>query len=139
MIMSLFNVFSISGSALAAETTRLNVTASNLANAESAGATPETTYRARLPVFQALMGEMDMDALPAGVRVSEILESPAPLQRDYRPEHPLADAEGYVSLPNVNAVEEMANMISAARAYQTNVEVITTSKDLLLRTLNLGQ
>lgn len=139
MTMSLFNVFSISGSALAAETTRLNVTASNLANAESAGATPETTYRARLPVFQAILDEMDMEGLPAGVRVSAIRESAVPLQRDYRPEHPLADPEGYVSLPNVNTVEEMANMISASRAYQTNVDVLSTAKDLLLRTVNLGQ
>ena len=112
--MSLFNVFDIAGSAMSAETVRLNVTASNLANAQS-------------------------DAASVGVAVNGIVESQAPLEQRYQPEHPMANEEGYVFLPNVNIVDEMANMISASRSYQGNVEVLNTSKQLMLATLKLGQ
>jgi flagellar basal-body rod protein FlgC len=137
--MSLFNVFGISGSALAAQSVRLNVTSSNLANADTAGSSPDATYKARLPVFAAVMDDIETDGLPRAVRVAGIVESQAPPVREYRPEHPGADGDGYVFRPNVNRIEEMANMISASRTYQTNLEVINTAKDLLLRTLNLGQ
>ncbi len=134
--MSLFNVFTISGSALAAQGVRLNTTASNLANADTASSSTQSTYRARQPVFATLM---DGDDAVSGVQVLGIVESQAPLRREYQPGHPLADEEGYLTLPNVNAVEEMANMISASRAYQSNVEVVNASKQMLLRTLSLGE
>ena len=135
--MSLFNIFTIAGSALHAQTVRLNTTASNLANADSVSSSTATTYRARHPVFASLL-ETDNEAT-SGVEVLEIVESQAPLRREYQPDHPLADKEGYVFMPNVNTVEEMANMISASRAYQSNVEVLDASKQLLLRTLSLGE
>lgn len=143
--MSLFNVMNLAGSALAAQTVRLNTTASNMANANSAASSIDETYRARHPVFQtvldpALDGGFDL-AEPAsvGVEVAGIVESNAPLRREYQPGHPLADESGYVFMPNVNVVEEMANMISASRSYQTNVEIMEASKQMLTRTLALGQ
>ena len=137
--MSLFKVFDIAGSAMSAQSVRLNTVASNLANAESASSSINETYRARTPVFAAVMDVLQNDGSAAGVKVLGIVESQAPLRREYRPDHPLADESGYINLPNVNAVEEMTNMISASRSYQTNVEVINTSKQMLLRTLSLGQ
>ncbi len=134
--MSLFKVFDISGSALRAQTVRLNTTASNMANIDSISSSTATTYRSRQPVFAAQLDAAE-DAV-AGVDVLGIVESQAPLRREYRPDHPLADQQGYVNLPNVNPVEEMANMISASRSYQTNVEVLNTSKQMLMRTLALG-
>lgn len=134
--MSLFKVFDISGSALRAQTVRLNTTASNMANVDSISSSTATTYRARQPVFAAQLDAAGDEAI--GVDVLGIVESQAPLRREYRPDHPLADQQGYVNLPNVNPVEEMANMISASRSYQTNVEVLNTSKQMLMRTLALG-
>lgn len=140
--MSLMKIFDVAGSALNAQSVRLNVVASNLANADSVAASPQQAYRARHPVFQTMMkGELDgpLDSAPsAGVRVLGVWQSTAsPVQR-HEPGHPLADAEGNVWASNVNVVEEMANMISASRAFQTNVEVMNTSRDLLLRTLAMG-
>jgi len=137
--MSLFNVFDIAGSAMSAETVRLNVTASNLANAQSVGSSEQSTYHARHPVFAAVMGSLSGNATSVGVEVDGIVESQAPLEQRYQPEHPMANEEGYVFLPNVNIVDEMANMISASRSYQGNVEVLNTSKQLMLATLKLGQ
>ncbi|MGD9602594.1 MAG: flagellar basal body rod protein FlgC [Gammaproteobacteria bacterium] len=139
--MSLFSVMNIAGSALAAQTVRLNVTASNMANADSAASSLDRTYRARHPVFQTLALETEAfdDAPNAGVQVAGIVESQAALRREYQPGHPLADGDGYVFLPNVNVVEEMANMIAASRSYQTNVEIMEASKQMLSRTLALGQ
>jgi flagellar basal-body rod protein FlgC len=137
--MALFNVFDIAGSGMSAQSLRLNVTASNLANADSASSSTGQTYRARHPVFAAIFDQAQRDGASAGVRVRGIVESQAPLRRAHEPDHPLADADGYVSYPNVSVVEEMANMISASRSYQSNVEVLNTSKQLLLRTLTLGQ
>lgn len=137
--MSLFNVFDIAGSAMSAETVRLNVTASNLANAQSVGSSEESTYHARHPVFAAVMESLQGNAGGVGVAVNGIVESQAPLEQRYQPEHPMANEEGYVFLPNVNIVDEMANMISASRSYQGNVEVLNTSKQLMLATLKLGQ
>ena len=134
--MSLFRVFDISGSALRAQTVRLNTTASNMANIDSISSSTATTYRSRQPVFAAQLDAAEDEV--AGVDVLGIVESQAPLRREYRPDHPLADQQGYVYLPNVNPVEEMANMISASRSYQTNVEVLNTSKQMLMRTLALG-
>jgi len=134
--MSLLKVFDISGSALRAQTVRLNTTASNMANIDSISSSTATTYRSRQPVFAAQLDAAEDEA--AGVDVLGIVESQAPLRREYRPDHPLADPQGYVNLPNINPVEEMANMISASRSYQTNVEVLDTSKQMLMRTLALG-
>ncbi len=139
--MSLFSVMNIAGSALAAETVRMNVTASNLANANSAASSLEATYRARQPVFAPIFDEALAfdDQANAGVQVVGVVESQAPLRREYQPGHPLADADGYVFMPNVNVVDEMANMISASRSYQTNIEIMEASKQMLARTLMLGQ
>ncbi len=139
--MSLFNVFEIAGSALNAQMVRMNATASNMANADSASSSSGATYRARQPVFAPLLAnELDpaSDAV-AGVDVLGVVESQAPLRREYQPHHPLADGEGYVFMPNVNMVEEMANMISASRAYESNIEIMDASKRMLQRTLSLGQ
>ncbi len=138
--MSLFKIFDIAGSALTAQSVRLNTVASNLANAESVASSEKQAYRSRQPLFVAAMDALSADAgASAGVKVQGIVESQAPLRREFRPQHPLADAEGFVHLSNVNVMEEMANMTSASRSYQTNTEVINTSKQLLLRTLSLGQ
>lgn len=137
--MSFFQIFDIAGSAMSAESVRLNVTASNLANAQSVGGSEETTYHARNPVFAAVMKSLQPDAPAYGVRVAGIVENRAPLEQRYEPDHPMANEEGYIFLPNVNMVEEMANMISASRSYQSNVEVVNTSKQLLMATLRLGQ
>ncbi|MCB1749223.1 MAG: flagellar basal body rod protein FlgC [Gammaproteobacteria bacterium] len=140
--MSLFRVFDIAGSALAAQTVRMNTVASNMANANSAASASGETYRARQPVFAPLVFDaMDFadDGATAGVSVEGVVESEAPLRREYQPNHPLADEQGYVFMPNVNMVEEMANMISASRSYQTNIEVMDASKRMLLQALSLGQ
>lgn len=135
--MSLFSIFDVAASAMSAQTVRLNTTASNLANADSASATEEGAYRARRPVFAEFRDALDHSV--AGVRVAGIVEDTAPAQKKYLPDHPLADGEGYVYTPSVNVVEEMADMISASRSYQNNVEVVNTSKQLLLNLLRLGQ
>jgi flagellar basal-body rod protein FlgC len=138
--MSLFRVLDVAGSALGAQTVRLNLVASNLANADAVSSSVDRTYRARHPVFASLYDPESLEAdAPVGVAVAGVMESAAPLRADYRPEHPLADAEGYVYRPNVNVVEELADMISASRSYETSVEVINASKQLLARTLSLGQ
>jgi len=138
--MSLFNIFDIAGSAMSSESIRLNVTASNLANAQSVGPDEASTYHARHPVFSSVMQSLQGgDAASVGVKVDGIIESQAPLERRYQPGHPLADDEGFIYMPNVSMVDEMANMISASRSYQSNVEVLNTSKQLMLATLRLGQ
>ena len=138
--MSLFNVFDIAGSSMSAQTVRLNLTASNMANANSVSSSIDETYRARQPIFSAMLDSFSVGEKSAvGVQVKGIVESQAPLQQQYNPSHPMANEEGYIFMPNVNAVEEMANMMSASRSYQTNVEVINTAKQLMLRTLTLGQ
>jgi flagellar basal-body rod protein FlgC len=138
--MSLFNVFDIAGSAMSSESVRLNVTASNLANAQSVGPDEASTYHARHPVFSAVMQSFQNGGdVSVGVKVDGIIESQAPMEKRYQPGHPMANEEGFVFLPNVNMVDEMSNMISASRSYQSNVEVLNTSKQLLLATLRLGQ
>jgi len=138
--MSLFSLFDTAGTALHAQTVRLNTTASNMANANSASSSTGETYRARHAVFAPIMDEVSGDGENSiGVRVMGVVESQAPLRSEYNPGHPLANEEGYIYMPNVNIVEEMANMISASRSYQTNVEVMNTAKQMLMRTLSLGQ
>lgn len=138
--MSLFKVFDVAGSGMSAQSLRLNVTASNLANADSVSSSVDQTYRARHPVFAtALRAAGFTDPMGVGVRVQGIVESQKPLQKHYRPDHPAADEHGYIFMPNVNVVEEMANMISASRTFQSNVEIISASKQMLQRTLSLGR
>ncbi len=137
--MALLDVFNIAGSAMSAQSVRMNVTASNLANVDSSSGNAVEVYRARQPVFQSMMGNFMGDPESVGVRVSEIVESQAALSQKYQPEHPQADEQGYVYMTNVDPIQEMANMISASRAYQNNVEIVNTSKEMLLRTLSLGQ
>jgi flagellar basal-body rod protein FlgC len=133
--MSLFNVFNIAGSGMSAQSVRLNLTASNLANAESVATRPDDAYKARHPVFQSVLE----DAAGASVRTAGVVESKAEAEARYAPGHPMANEDGYVFASNVNSMEEMANMISASRSFQQNVEVMNTSKELLLRTLRLGE
>ena len=137
--MYLFNVLDIAGSGMSAQALRLNTTASNLANAESASSSSGETYRARQPVFAAMIKALGESPSGTGVQVRGIVESQAPLRQQYEPGNPLANEEGYIFLPNVSMVEEMANMISASRSYQSNSEVAKTSKQLLMRTLSLGE
>jgi flagellar basal-body rod protein FlgC len=140
--VSLFSVFNISGSAMNAETIRLNTTASNLANAESVNGDATKVYRARHPVFAAMMEDGDSsledEGASAGVRVLGVVESTTPPVKTYQPDHPLADKDGYVYTSNVNSIEEMTNMISANRSFATNVLAINTARDLLLKVISMG-
>ena len=136
--MGLFNIFQISGSALNAQSLRLNTVASNMANADNVASSPDQVYRARHTVFSTLLQDAGNGRQAAGVNVEGIVESEAPPLVRYEPNHPLADEQGNVYSPNINMVEEMADMISASRSYQNNIEVFNTSKQLLLRTLNMG-
>jgi flagellar basal-body rod protein FlgC len=143
--MSMFQIFNVSGSAVSAQSQRLNVVASNLANADTVAGPDGQAYKARQVTFQTeLMGQPGMQGAvgagaAAGVKVSTISEDQTPGRRVHDPKHPSADAEGYVTYSNVNAVEEMVNMISASRSYQNNIEVMNTAKTLLLKTLQMGQ
>ncbi|WP_425258352.1 flagellar basal body rod protein FlgC [Rubrivivax sp. RP6-9] len=138
--MSMFRIFDVSSSAVSAQSQRLNVVASNLANADTVAGPDGQAYKARQVVFQtALMGAAGSPDSAAGVTVSTITEDQSPGRRVHDPKHPSADAEGYVTFSNVNAVEEMVNMISASRSYQNNVEVMNTAKSLLQKTLQMGQ
>ncbi len=137
--MSSFKVFDIAGSGMSAQSVRLNTTASNLANAESIGGDPNTVYKARHPVFEAVRAQLGNKDPGAAVKVNAIVENQTPATARYEPGNPLADANGNVYAPNVNVVEEMTDMISASRAYQNNVEVMNTAKEMMLATLKLGQ
>lgn len=134
--MSLFNIFNVAGSAMNAQSQRLNVVASNLANADSAVSANGEPYKAKQVVFAAT--PMGNDGA-TGVSVAAVIEDPSPMRQMYDPKNPLADDKGYVSMPNVNVVEEMVNMISASRSYQSNADMMNTTKTLLLKTLSIGQ
>ncbi len=143
--MSMLSIFNVSGSAISAQSQRLNVVASNLANADTVAGPDGSAYKARQLTFQTqMMGPQGRgaigapDAIAAGVTVSNISEDQSPGRRLYDPKHPQSDGEGYVTYSNVNAVEEMVNIISASRSYQNNVEVMNTAKTLLLKTLQMG-
>jgi flagellar basal-body rod protein FlgC len=133
--MSLFNVFNVAGSAMSAQSMRLNTTASNLANADSATSATGEAYRAKQVVFEAV----PMEGGSTAVKVREVVEDPSPMKQVYDPKNPLADDKGYVTMPNVNVVDEMVNMLSASRSYQTNVETMNAAKTMLLKTLSIGQ
>jgi len=134
--MSLFNIFNIAGSGMSAQGQRLNTVASNIANADSATSSTGEVYKAKEVVFEAVpVAGQDS----SGVRVQQVVESQAPPKKVYDPKNPQADKDGYVEMPNVNVVEEMVNMISASRSYETNVETMNAAKTMLLKTLSLGQ
>ncbi|MGX5174576.1 flagellar basal body rod protein FlgC [Aliikangiella sp. IMCC44653] len=137
--MSLYDIFNISGSGMSAQSVRLNTTASNIANADSVASSTEETYKARHPVFAAVLQNATSNATSGGVAIKGIVESQAAPVARHQPDNPLADENGYVYAPNINLVEEMANMISASRSYQSNVQVATMTKHLLNKTLTLGQ
>ncbi|WP_152221942.1 flagellar basal body rod protein FlgC [Pseudomonas sp. SCB32] len=147
--MSLASVFNIAGTGMSAQTTRLNTTASNIANAETVSSSVDQTYRARHPVFATMFGQAqggdqgslfgDTDKAGSGVQVLGVIEDKSSLIPRYEPNHPAADKDGYVYYPNVNVVEEMADMISASRAFQTNAEMMNTAKQMMQKVLTLGQ
>lgn len=134
--MSLFSIFDISGSAMSAQSKRLNVSASNMANADSVAGPDGQPYRAKQVVFQV---NPSIGTEIGGVQVSDVIESDAPLRLIYDPSNPFADDSGYVRMPNVDVVGEMVNTLSASSSYQANVEVMNTAKTLMLKTLMLGQ
>ncbi|MGX9461060.1 flagellar basal body rod protein FlgC [Shewanella sp. A14] len=138
--MSLFNIFNVSGSGMSAQSIRLNTTASNIANADSVSSSVDQTYRSRHPVFEAemLKANGQQNSSP-GVNVKGIVESDKPLLKEYSPDHPLADGDGFIYKPNVNVMEEMADMISASRSYQMNVQVADATKSMLQQTLRMGK
>ncbi|NWN90748.1 flagellar basal body rod protein FlgC [Marinobacter adhaerens] len=148
--MSLGGIFDIAGSGMTAQSLRLNTTASNIANAETASSSTEGTYRARKPVFSAVQQSLlnpdqqahwglGQEQAGAGVRVEGVVESDTELQMRYEPEHPAANEDGYVFYPNVNVVEEMADMMSSSRSFQMNVDIMNTAKSMMQRILTLGQ
>lgn len=138
--MTSMNIFNIAGSGMNAQNLRLNLVASNISNANSISSSIDEVYKSRQPVFAAeLKNVMDKQNAAAGVNVLGVVESQAPPVMEYAPNHPMADELGYIYKPNVNTVEEMANMMSASRAYENNVEVLDTAKNLILQTLKMGQ
>lgn len=137
--MSAFRIFDVAGSGMNAQTLRLNLVASNISNANSVSSSIDQVYKSRQPVFAAeLKNIMDKNNAASGVNVLGVVENQAPPVMEYAPNHPLADATGYIYKPNVNTVEEMANMMSATRTYENNVEVLNTAKNLILQTLKMG-
>ncbi|MCB1772538.1 MAG: flagellar basal body rod protein FlgC [Gammaproteobacteria bacterium] len=137
--MSSFKIFDIAGSGMNAQNLRLNLVASNMANVDAVSSSIDQTYRARQPVFEAMLDQANRRNPAVGVRMAGVVESEAPLVREYAPDHALADDEGYIYRPNVNVIEEMANMISASRAYQSNVEVVNATRRMMAATINLGK
>jgi flagellar basal-body rod protein FlgC len=137
--MGLLRIFDVAGSAMAAQSMRLNITASNLANADSVSGDPRKVYRARHPVFAVQAFDQDRGDASTGVRMLGVVESRGAPAVRYEPNNPLADAQGRIYASSVNSVEEMANMLSASRSYQSSLAVLETSRDLILRTLSLGR
>jgi flagellar basal-body rod protein FlgC len=142
--MSLFSIFTVAGSAMTAQNQRLNVVASNLANADSAMSSNGEPYKAKQVIFMSTQPEADIHGNGAtsgtnGVRVASVIEDQSPMKMVYEPSHPMANKEGFLTMPNVNIVEEMVDMISASRSYQNNVDMMNTAKTLLLKTLTIGQ
>ena len=137
--MSSMKIFDIAGSGMTAQNLRMNLVASNLANVDAVSSSIEQTYKSRQPVFKAVMDALDARAPASGVQMVGVVESHAPLVREHAPNHAMADEQGYIYRPNVDVVEEMANMISASRSYQNNVEVINAARQMLTATINLGK
>ncbi len=134
----MFPGLDISATGMHVQTIRLNTIASNMANVDSISSNAGETYRSKQPVFKTIMND-ETGRPSGGVKIEEIVESQAPLKMEYNPSHPMANKDGYIFRPNVNVVEEMANMLDASRTYDTNIEVMNTAKQLLLRTIQLGK
>jgi flagellar basal-body rod protein FlgC len=137
--MSMFKIFDTAASGMSAQSLRLNLVASNMANVDSISSSLDETYRARQPVFKAMLNRLNPNDPAVGVHMAGVVESQAPLQMEYAPDHPQANKDGYIFRSNVNMVEEMANMISASRSYQSNVEVVNATKQLMSATLRMGE
>ncbi len=137
--MSALSVFDIAGSGMNAQSLRLNLVASNISNANSVSSSLDEVYKSRQPVFAAQLKDVMDKSATTGVEIKGVVESQAPPVMEYAPNHPMADADGYIYKPNVNTIEEMANMMSASRSYQNNVEVLNTAKQLMLQTLRMGK
>jgi flagellar basal-body rod protein FlgC len=137
--MSSFDIFNIAGSGMNAQSLRMNIVASNMANVDAVSSSIEETYRARQPVFRAMLDQFSPRDSATGVQMVGVVESQAPLVREYAPQHSMADEDGYIYRPNVSLVEEMANMISASRAYQNNVEIVNATRQMLSATIQLGK
>lgn len=139
--MSLFDTMTIASTSLTAQTAKLNSIANNMANANTVASTPEQTYRAQAPLFRAILdGQIDPnDSSQLGVTVEDIIEVGGPARQEFNPAHPLADENGYIYKPDIDAATEMANMMQASRSFQNSVEAINTAKQLALRTLTLGK
>ena len=145
-MMSLYNVFDISGSGMSSQSIRMNSISSNIANAESVTSSLGDVYRAKKPIFQTVfLDEMDgnqefgVSGAGQGVLVTDIVEDQSPLDMRYEPDHPFANEEGYVAYPNVNVIAEMTDMISASRGFQNNVEVLNTTRQMMQKIINMGQ
>jgi len=139
--MSLFNTMTIASTSLTAQTTKLNTIAKNMANANTVASSPEQTYTAQAPLFRAVLdGQVDPNDLSQmGVQVDDIVEVGGPARQEFNPAHPLADENGYIYKPDIDAATEMAEMMQASRSYQNSIEAINTAKQLVLRTLSLGK
>ncbi|MGD2119599.1 MAG: flagellar basal body rod protein FlgC [Chromatiales bacterium] len=137
--MSEFTIFDIAGSGLKAQNLRMNLVASNMANADAISSSINETYKSRQPVFKAVMDQLNHKNPAPGVKVAGVVESDAPILKEYSPNHPMADENGYIYRSNVNVVEEMANMISASRSYESNIEVINATKRMMNAVINLGK
>jgi flagellar basal-body rod protein FlgC len=135
----MFKIFDTAASGMSAQSLRLNLVASNMANVGAVSSSLDETYRARQPVFRSMLNQLDPNDPAVGVQMVGVVESQTPLQMEYAPDHPQANADGYIFRSNVNMVEEMANMISASRSYQSNVEVVNAAKQLMSATLRMGE
>ena len=138
------NIFGIAGTALNAQLTRMNATASNLANAGTVATTSEEAFRAKRPMFKTIVDEMlnksdthNGQDTKGGVKIDKLVDDPGPVRRQFDPHNPLADKDGYIYQSNVNEVSEMVEMMAAARSYQNNVETVNTAKHLMMRTLDM--
>ncbi len=136
--MSMFPTLDISATGMHVQTVRLNTIASNMANVDSISSNSDETYRSKQPVFKTILNE-ETGRPAGGVMIDDIVESEAPAIMEYSPNHPMADEDGYIFRPNVNVVEEMANMMDASRTYETNIEVMNTTKQILLKTIQMGK
>lgn len=139
MSMGFREITQIAGSAMTAQSTRLNAIASNLANANSAASSEQEAYKARKPVFAAVMGESSLSSYASRVQVLDVLETTEPVRKVYEPENPVADASGHVYYSNVNSVAEMTDMMSASRAFETNVDVLSRVRSMQQSLLRLGE
>ncbi len=137
--MSMFKILDTAASGMSAQSLRLNLVASNMANVDSISSSMDKTYRARQPVFRSMLNQLNPDDPAVGVKLMGVVESEAPLRMEYAPDHPQANKDGYIFRSNVNMIEEMANMISASRSYQSNVEVVNATKQLMSATLRMGE